>query len=524
VKKNLFVKLLAPSRPWLIIVIFAAALICGCGESVDEAEVRRHVDWLQTALEQNHAANWHAQWQSFTTGKQVQAVYKPGKSLPYFEVGNFWMWRGQIEEPQLGRSVELLYRHTVEAQFSFDPVIAKLTETVFSRHQAIDAGLAQVVRFDSDRNRRRAAWLAQHADPGGFNAEQLTRLFRRRNSIARSLGFKSYYELAMDVRGLRTGRTERLLKKLERASRNAAGRSIDEIARILPDQTVRPWDTELTCATELQELRPHLDSQDLLIRIGSTLADLGLPLDSSSTTVLTLAAGPGKQMFLTFPVRAPNDVRLLLTPADGLSAYQEAFNECGLATYYSRVVQPDFARRLPPNRAVVGGFSRIFAQLPAHPSWLQRYTETPEELAGRIAACVSTHELLQVRRLLAAHAFERAAYKNPDQDLDALYVSLMEQLTSVSWHGAASAWAADLHLATQPFANLDGLLARLIQAQVEETARERHGSIVANPAAGQLLVSELVHPGSSPPWEEIILRATGSRLSERSYVERLQAE
>jgi peptidyl-dipeptidase A len=508
----------------LLLTTLAAALISGCAEPVDEAEVRRHVNWLQTAVEQNHAASWQAQWQSLTTGKQARAAYKPGKSLPFYEIGNFWMWRGRIEEAQLGRSVELLYRHTVAAQFSFDPVIGKLIEAVLSRHQAVDSGLAQVVQLDSDRNRRRSAWLALHADPGGVNAEQLTKLFLRRNSTARSLGFESYYELALDVRGLRTGRTERLLRKLEQTTRSAARGSIDEIAESLPDQTVRPWDTELTCVTELQELRPYLGPENLLSRIGLTLADLGLALDSSSITVLTRAADHGEQRFLTFPVSVPNDIRLLLTPAAGLSAYREAFYACGLATYYSRAAQPDFARRLPPNRAFAGGFSRILSQLPAQPLWLQRYTETPEELAGRVAACMSANELLRVRHLLAAHAFERAAYENPDQDLDALYVSLMEQLTAVSWHGAAGAWAADLHLASQPFKNLDSLLARLIQSQVDEAVRERHGSIIANPAVGQHLVSELVHPGSSLPWEELILRVTGSQLSERSYIESLRIE
>jgi peptidyl-dipeptidase A len=508
----------------LIIVTLCAALICSCSAPVDEAEVRRHVDWLQVALEQNHTANWQAQWQSFVTGRQTQALYKPGKALPYYEIGNFWMWRGRIEEPQLGRSVELLYRHTVDAQFSFEPVISNLSSNIFSRHQAIDAGLAQVVRFDPDRNRRRTAWLNLHADPRGITAEQLTRLFQRRNAVARSLGFKSYFELALEIRGLRASRTRQLLDKLERATRAASSRTVEEIARSLPDQTVRPWDTDITCAAELQELRSYLKPEDLLDHAGSTLADLGLPLDSSSTTIMARTARAGEQRFLTFPVEIPDDVRLLLTPAAGLSAYREAFNELGRATYYTRVVQPDFARRLPPNRAVSGAFSRIFAELPARPSWLERYTETPVELAGRIATCVSTSELLQLRLLLASHAFERAAYKDPDQDLDALYVSLMGQLTSISWHGAAGAWAADLHLATQPFSKLDSLLARLIQAQVEATAQERFGSIIANPAFGQHLVSELVYPGSSVPWEEIIRNATGSPLSERAYVERLLTE
>ncbi len=66
--------------------------------------------------------------------------------------------------------------------------------------------------------------------------------------------------------------------------------------------------------------------------------------------------------------------------------------------------------------------------------------------------------------------------------------------------------------ATQPFASLEHLLARLLQAQVYRALEAGNGGLVDRPEVGAHLLRTLVSPGSTRPWQETVVAATGQPL------------
>jgi hypothetical protein len=75
-----------------------------------------------------------------------------------------------------------------------------------------------------------------------------------------------------------------------------------------------------------------------------------------------------------------------------------------------------------------------------------------------------------------------------------------------------------VHYTTQPLANLQYVIARLIQAQVYRSLRDRFGTIIDNPRAGAFIRDAIFRTGASRSWEQIIVDATGEPLGVEAYL------
>jgi peptidyl-dipeptidase A len=125
--------------------------------------------------------------------------------------------------------------------------------------------------------------------------------------------------------------------------------------------------------------------------------------------------------------------------------------------------------------------------------------------------------LVFARWVLVMTTFERALYADPDQDLDALWWTLVERHQQVRCPAGRHApdWAAKIHLAAAPVYYQNYLYGELFASQLDQALADRAGGLVDRSEAGALLVRDVFLPGASLRWDELVVRATGEPLSPR---------
>jgi len=501
----------------------------GCGDpGTDLREVEQRVELLERGVEAAHRASWTRLWEPYAFGTSREGGALPGSLLAYHEVESLATWRGRVGGGELERRVDLLYRHCLRARVESDPEVAALTAAVVESRlgrvqrlegiRVTDAVLAYMLRFDPRPQRRQEAWqLLYHGEAAA--GARIAQLMARRNAIAREQGFADYYRLYLAQEDLDPALVERLLDELERRTREPARRAAERAASALGVTRLKPWDGEYALRGALGELEPLLTADHLHQRVAATCLDLGLGSALDGVQVAAPFAGSGARTYLAFPVDPPLDVRVIVTEGAGFYAYRGAFHETGHALYYRGATQARFVDRLPPNGTLSEAFAKLFERLPYQREWWQRYLGAPQPVVDLVQRYAAADELRRVRFFIANHRFERAAYADPEQDLDALYAALLGELTFEDWQGGGSSWTAIPHYATQPLANLEYLYARLIQAQVYRTLGARFAAVVGNPEVGPFLLEHLVWPGSTRRWTEIVREATGADLDVAPYLE-----
>ena len=114
--------------------------------------------------------------------------------------------------------------------------------------------------------------------------------------------------------------------------------------------------------------------------------------------------------------------------------------------------------------------------------------------------------------------FQRELYRDPDQDLGALWWQLAERYQRLTPPPGARPddWACKIHVALAPVDYHNYLLGEVTASQLNyalarETARRARPSSRRPP--GSFCVERFMRPGASLRWDALIAQATGEPLS-----------
>jgi peptidyl-dipeptidase A len=177
----------------------------------------------------------------------------------------------------------------------------------------------------------------------------------------------------------------------------------------------------------------------------------------------------------------------------------------------------------------------LFGRLSRNPVWLR-------EWAGADAAALAQHAeaaaravrnqlLVQTRWEMVMVHMERALYRDPDQDLSALWWDLVERFQWVRRPEGRHApdWAAKIHFSVAPVYyhnyQLGEMLASQLQDHLLRNVLGGGGDVwdryVRSPEVAAFLTREFYAPGKRWDWRELTRRATGRALESRPFVDEL---
>lgn len=434
--------------------------------------------------------------------------------------------------------IEDLVRRSNEIQAEFYTFRAQLEGRPVTNNEILD-----VLRGERDEARRRAAWEASKQIAPRV-AGRLRDLVEARNRAARSLGFRDYYRMRMELQEIDEDELLAVFDELRRRTDEPFATAKAEIDARLAERygtrldALRPWHyedpffQEAPLSGELG-LDVYFKGRDLLEIADRFYRDIGLPIrDVLDRSDLYERAGKDQHAYCT-NIDREGDVRILCNLKDDDRWMGILLHELGHAAY--EVFMPaslPWLVRQPAHIATTEAIAMFMDRLTYDVDWLQRAAgASPADSAEtrkRASQALRFEMLLTARWVLVMTYFERALYADPQRDdLDTLWWDLVEELQLLARPAgrAAPDWASKIHLTVAPVYYHNYLLGELIASQLGATVRR---DILGDNAPrgyagctelGDYLRARVFAPGASQHWQTLMERATGSRLSSSAFLD-----
>ena len=449
--------------------------------------------------------------------------------------------RNAYLEHQMDESV---IEQMIALEFNIENTFNGFRATVGGR-EVSDNEIDDLLIESNDVVLRREAWEASKT-VGAAVADRVLELVRIRNREAQRLGFPNYYAMHLQLQELDEERLFTLLDDLKVQTdplwRTYKTHLDSRLAARFgePTTAIRPWHHASRFFQEPGPSQADLDrffaDKNVEALAAQFFAAIDLPIaDLLPRADLYERSGKCQHAFC-MDVDRQGDVRVLCNCRSNERWMGTLLHEFGHAVY-DKFNDPGlpFLLREPAHTLTTEAIALFMGRLTKDANWLHHWAGVPAEEAERIAGEAQQemrdYLLVFLRWCLVMTSFERAMYRNPEQDLNALWWELVERFQNVTRPEGRNApdWAAKIHLATTPVYYQNYQLGEMVASQllhhiqtVVLTGEPPH-ALVTSPKVGAYMRERLFAPGATRPWEDWLAAATGERLNPSFFVRQLQS-
>ncbi len=460
----------------------------------------------------------------------------------------------ELRDPLLRRQLQRLaleHRPNLLPDSTIDDLVRRgkeIQSEFFSFRASMDGRevtnneIVHILRTEADESRRRAAWEASKQIAPRV-AGRLLELVQKRNEAASSLGYRDFYAMRLELQEIDEaelfGIFTNLKQQTDEPFRQAKTEIDARIARRYGRQPaeLRPWHyadpffQEAPLSDELG-LDGHFNGRDLTQIADSFYRGIGLPIrDVLDRSDLHERAGKDQHAYC-IDIDREGDVRILCNLQEDDRWMGILLHELGHAAYNKFTPSSlPWILREPAHIATTEAIAMFMDRLTYNVDWLSSAADvTPEDreaLRRRTFAALRFEMLLTARWVLVMTFFERELYANPTGDLDSFWWELVEELQLLTRPDRRRGpdWAAKIHFAVAPVYYHNYLLGELIASQLGAAVgmdalngTDPRG-YVERDELGEFLRHRVFDYGASLPWQTLLDRATGSRLSPEPFLE-----
>ena len=388
----------------------------------------------------------------------------------------------------------------------------------------------------NDLAEREEAWHASK-QIGKEVEEKLLVLVKKRNEVARSLGYENYHQMSFEHQELDRDEVFSIFHKLKELS-DAPFRELkqeldSELAERFGISTdeLRPWHyadpffQEAPPSKEL-DLDPFYEGKDLEQLTIATFESMGMDITDMLANSDMYPRDKKNQHAFCTDLDREGDVRVLCNnvPSDYWSV--TTLHEFGHAVYFKYIDrQLPFLLRSPAHTLTTEAIAMLYGRFGKNPAWLQQFLGLDkaqvEELTPLIEESLRRQMFIAGRWIMTFTFFERELYENPDQDLNALWWKIVKDVQFVNPPEQTDFphWAAKIHFTLVPVYYQNYLLGELTTSQLQAYIEKNISTDLFTPEVGTYLMDEYFKPGALYPWNEKIEKTTGEKLNPQYFIE-----
>lgn len=519
-----------------------------------EVELRWQIDQWEIRERAALVAYAHTEWKKYTrdpklsTKASYNALLKIRGEKEIFTILQKARKQKTAKDPQLKRRVQMLWDSLREYHLSkkaneLRKQIHVLTDklngiqasyrAIFEGKKVSNRALRMVLRRDSNRKRREAAWRAYASVGPKVLAGGFMKLVQLRNQYAKQLGFPTFFHYRYKKLHLQPDKMWLLYEELRRKTEKAYEATRKAYKGLLKSKQFMPWDRRYAAylkSKQVVNLDAFFRADRLLPVLFQAYQEMGFALKGMSIK-MDLYPRPNKnQHAYCFDIDPPYDIRILANVGQpGQRAYETMLHEMGHAVHGKLVKQDVRTFRLLPDEGFLNeGSANFFGNLVDSRAFFARYLKIPKATLAKIVAMKQkslNQRLYNIRWTLLWMYFERDLYIN-DQltDPTRLFWERYKQFQGDIPPKAPPYWGVLIHFVSHPIYYQNYLIADLLAAQLHEAVKQKtqHKSVLNNPQVANFLSKHFFSHGRRYRWDELMKRITGKPLTAKAYLRALK--
>lgn len=454
-------------------------------------------------------------------------------------------WEKEPHDPLHARQLNVLIR-----AFKQNQVPKNLLEELAQKEAALSQSYAtfrpelegkklsendirDILKSENDPAKRKKAWEASK-EIGAHLAPQILALVKLRNKAAQSLGYPDYFQMQLNLQEVDPKWLLKTLDELSEKSDKAYSQVLSEIERRQSDRfhvsisELGPWAwAEPFCQEDpldTHELDQLVDGVDIAKTSANFYQKMGIdvqPILSRSD----MYERPGKnQHAFCMHLDRVGDVRTLNNVKASIKWLETVLHELGHAIYELGFDNSlPWLLREPPHMitteamALIAGRQAYRAEALTHLIGSQK-----EPLRKKAEQSLRRRQLIFSRWVLVMTAFESELYRDPSQDLNALWWQSVEKYQKIhppKNRQGKQDWAAKYHIGLAPVYYFSYLLGEMFASAIQEALAKECGAIsLTSEKAGQFLQKKLFNPGNRLSWSDLIKNVTGKELTADAWL------
>jgi peptidyl-dipeptidase A len=401
----------------------------------------------------------------------------------------------------------------------------------------------EILGNSKDVKYQKEVWEAQKKI-GTVVADDVKKLVKLRNEVAKDLGFKNYHEMSLTLSDQDPKEVSKLFDELDSLTKKSFAQvkgDIDDYFvkyyNLKTKDDLRPWNYQNRFFQEAPkiydvDLDKYYKDKNLETLTSDFYGGIGLPVnDILKNSDLYEKPGKNQHAFCT-DIDNAGDVRVLCNVKSNQYWMNTMLHEYGHAVYDKNIdTTLPFILRDPAHTFTTEAIAMLFGRFSSNPQWLKDMAGISEEEKLKIADnCFKTLRLEQLvfsRWAQVMYRFEKEMYKNPDQDLNALWWDLVEKYQMMKRPEGRNEpdWATKIHIATYPCYYHNYLLGELLASQlyyylvgnIIKSDDYKFQSFVGKSEIGTCLKEKMFIPGNKWYWNELIEKVTGEKLTAKYY-------
>jgi len=390
------------------------------------------------------------------------------------------------------------------------------------------AEIQKITETETNPEIRKKAADAKIAS-GDLIADDLIELVKLRNDFAKKKGFDNYfdYKIAQDY-DIQPKELDKLLSDVSKNIKNANTKVMTDKKQDLAQafgikqEDLRSYHFGLLTGDDPEKLvNDQIKTKEQVVEISKKAYEgMGYNIDELPI-VLDLFPRANKNTHgFSFPIEPGKDARILANLTNNVSSVDTLMHELGHSVFTVKtdsslpyMVQDTTSTMTEAVAMMMGDMIRTEGL--AKDLVLPEINEKFEKSLGNEEATFVGHSMTIIE-------FERAMYKNPDQDLKQLWKDLCVQYKGRSPQDeTTNEWATVPHFLSHPAYYQNYFRASLIKAQLYESLTDKFGKLTENKATAEYLNENLFKYGGSKDDNEILTAITGKKLSAEAFCKRI---
>ncbi|MCH9024240.1 MAG: hypothetical protein IH931_02820 [candidate division Zixibacteria bacterium] len=522
-------KILSINIKALIITLFIICTVSKADSPV--SDIAGQLDSIEKKLDWIHHRLTLEQWEFHVNGVSDSLDFY--QDLYRYLLANSDLFKNipvrlvQVKNNEQKHRLQLLLARLLPDRVRFKPEILNLSDSLnglFTDFSSELQGqmlpltkLNKTYRTSRNRSERENAFRAANA-VGDKVSYGMSMIFQLRNKEADKFGYQNYFDMIASQTPLGTKSILQLIYKLDSLTQEHFTTISGNALKTVGVNELELWDLDYTHFQINQRADDFFNFDQELRVLDSVLERMGFEVEQLP---IYYTRNSGADDLLTenvFEIRAPYDVRIILTETNRELRIRQLLKTTGQALYSVHIAEDKRVYNFMAQKTWQMAMSEIMVLLAIDSLWLNDFANMPVGFIRQYRKARYEQELIEVRMLLLNLHFEYEAYLNPDQDLNRLYWDILQKYTGLPRHEDITVWASNRKFLNSPLNSMNQLLAKIIAAQSVNYMNDYLGQPVDDLRTSAFLIQNYYRFGSRYSWTELLERGTGEKLNPEHLV------